>query len=194
MRWGAHSRGLSWRRAARARPWRPGARTVPERPDLCDTPPVQVSVSRSRRRTARFSIALLLALLLSGMLVYTTFSAASPERFPAQIAQGADPVQTYRVGGRVLEGSVTRPGGVLHFKLGHPGTGAGKPIEVTYEGSVPDTFREGRDILIDAKRGTPDTASNVFVGQPNTLVTKCPSKFNGEAMNPQDGRPADPQT
>lgn len=155
---------------------------------------MQVSVSRSRRRTARFSIALLLALVLSGMLVYTTFSAASPERFPAQIATGADPAQTYRVGGRVLDGTVSRPEGVLHFKLGHPGTGAGKAIEVTYEGTVPDTFREGRDILIDVKRGAPGTDSAVFVGQANTLVTKCPSKFNGEAMNPQDGRPADPKT
>lgn len=136
----------------------------------------------------------MLALVLSGMLVYTTFSAASPERFPAQIASGADPAQTYRVGGRVLEGSVSRPGGVLRFKLGHPGTGAGKAISITYEGSVPDTFREGRDILIDAKRGGPGTDPSAFVGQPNTLVTKCPSKFNGEAMNPQDGRPADPKT
>ena len=140
----------------------------------------------------RFTIALTLALFLSGMLVYTTFSAASPERFPAQIAKGADPAQTYRVGGRVIEGSVSRPGGVLHFKLGHPGTAAGEQIAVTYKGTVPDTFREGRDILIDVRRSA--TPGAAFVGQDNSLVTKCPSKFNGEPMNPDGGGPVVPQT
>ena len=152
-----------------------------------------MQVSRSRRRTARFTVALTLALSLSGMLVYTTFSAASPERFPNQIARSADPGQTYRVGGRVIEGSVSRPEGVLHFKLGHPGTAAGDQITVTYTGTVPDTFREGRDILIDVKRGA-GTNRAEFVGQGNTLVTKCPSKFNGEPMNPGGGGPVVPKT
>lgn len=152
-----------------------------------------VQVSRSRRRTVRFTLALTFALFLSGMLVYTTFSAASPERFPGQIATTADPAQTYRVGGRVIEGSVSRPGGVLHFKLGHPGTAAGKQIEVTYEGTVPDTFREGRDVLIDVKRAPDGTGSAVFVGQDNSLVTKCPSKFNGAPMN-ADGTTPLPKT
>lgn len=141
----------------------------------------------------RFTLALTFALFLSGMLVYTTFSAASPERFPAQIATTADPAQTYRVGGRVIEGSVSRPEGVLHFKLGHPGTAAGKEIEVTYSGTVPDTFREGRDILIDVKRDTTGTDPHVFVGQENSLVTKCPSKFNGEPMNADGTTPVEPK-
>lgn len=128
------------------------------------------------------------------MLVYTTFSAASPERFPGQIAATADPQQTYRVGGRVIEGSVSRPEGVLHFKLGHPGTAAGEQISVTYRGTVPDTFREGRDILIDVKRGAAGSDAATFVGQDNTLVTKCPSKFNGEPMNPDGGGPIVPKT
>lgn len=127
-------------------------------------------------------MALTLAVLLSGALVYTTFSAASPERFPAQIAAKADPGQTYRVGGNVVAGSVSRKEGVLRFKLGHPGTGAGKQIDVVYHGTVPDPFREGRDVIIDVKQG-PSTQTAAFVGQGNTLVTKCPSKFNGEALN-----------
>jgi cytochrome c-type biogenesis protein CcmE len=146
-----------------------------------------VQVSRSRRRTVRFTIALTLAVFLSGALVYTTFSAASPERFPDQIAVKSDPAQTYRVGGRVLASS--REGSTLTMTLGHPGTGKGKPIEVVYHGTVPDPYRVGRDILIDVRRGT--TASpTTFVGQGNSLVTKCPSKFNGEPMNPAGGGPA----
>jgi cytochrome c-type biogenesis protein CcmE len=143
-----------------------------------------VQVSRSRRRTVRFTIALTLAVFLSGALVYTTFSAASPERFPDQLAVASTPDQTYRVGGRVLASS--REGSTLKFTLGHPGTGKGKPIEVEYHGTVPDPYRVGRDILIDVRRTTAGSPTE-FVGQGNSLVTKCPSKFNGEPMNPTGG-------
>ncbi|MBJ7470549.1 MAG: cytochrome c maturation protein CcmE [Solirubrobacteraceae bacterium] len=146
-----------------------------------------MQVSRSRRRTVRFVVALTLAVALSGALVYTTFSVASPERFPSQIATAADPEQTYRVGGHVIAGSVSRKEGVLRFKLGHPGTGAGEPINVVYNGTVPDPFREGRDVIIDVKQGAGGEAAQ-FVGQGNSLVTKCPSKFNGEPFD--QNRPA----
>ena len=43
---------------------------------------------------------------------------------------------------------------------------------MTYEGSVPDPFREGREIVIDVRK-----EGAGFVGQPDSLVTKCPSKF-----------------
>ena len=148
-----------------------------------------MQISRSRRRTVRFTVALTLAVALMGALVYTTFSVASPERFPAQIASVSEPGQTYRVGGHVLADSVSRKDGVLRFKLGHPGTGKGDPIEVVYHGTVPDPFREGRDVIIDVQQ---DAAGQTrFVGQGNSLVTKCPSKFNGEPMN--EGKPIDAQ-
>lgn len=142
-----------------------------------------MQVSRSRARTIRFTVALTLAIFLMGMLVYTTFSVASPERFPKQIAVAAEAGQTYRLGGRVVEGSVTRKDGVLRFAMGHPGTGDGPTVKVVYSGTVPDPFREGRDVIIDVQKGQDGT----FVGQGNSLVTKCPSKFNGEAMNPDTG-------
>lgn len=144
-----------------------------------------MQVSRSRARTVRFTVALTLAIFLAGMLVYTTFSVASPERFPKQIAKVAEPGQTYRVGGRVIDGSVSRKDGILRFEMGHPGTGVGPTIKVTYEGTVPDPFREGRDVIIDVQQAP--AGGTAFIGQGNSLVTKCPSKFNGEAMNPSGG-------
>jgi cytochrome c-type biogenesis protein CcmE len=136
----------------------------------------------------RFSIALTLAVLLAGALLYTTFSVASPERFPDQLASNVTPGQTYQVGGRVLSSS--RDGSVLKMTLGHPGTGAGKPIQVTYDGTVPDPFRDGRDILIEVKQDPSNTTE--FVGEGNSLITKCPSKFNGAEMNADTGTPAKP--
>jgi cytochrome c-type biogenesis protein CcmE len=145
-----------------------------------------VQVSRSRARTIRFTFALTLATVLAGMLVYTTFSAASPERFADQLVKSSTPGQTYRVGGRVVPGTVSRPEGILKFRMARPGRTDGASIAVTYAGTVPDTFREGRDIIIDVQKAT-GTAKDTFVGQGNTLLTKCPSKFNGEALNADTG-------
>ena len=49
---------------------------------------------------------------------------------------------------------------------------ASESIPVTYSGTVPDPFRGGREIVL-----TGEVDRGVFVGQPDTLVTKCPSKF-----------------
>ena len=46
-------------------------------------------------------------------------------------------------------------------------------IAVRYDGVVPDPFRDGREIII---KGT--VVNGVFEGEPDTLVTKCPSKFS----------------
>ena len=45
-------------------------------------------------------------------------------------------------------------------------------VPVVYTGSVPDLFRTGRDVAVDGR-----LRSGVFVAVPNTLVTKCPSKY-----------------
>jgi cytochrome c-type biogenesis protein CcmE len=37
---------------------------------------------------------------------------------------------------------------------------------------VPDLFRTGRDVVVDGR-----LRNGVFVAVPNTLVTKCPSKY-----------------
>jgi len=52
----------------------------------------------SRKRRVRLVTALTVALLLAGALVYTTFSAASPERIPSQLST-AQSGQSYKLGG-----------------------------------------------------------------------------------------------
>ena len=44
---------------------------------------------------------------------------------------------------------------------------------VVYTGTVPDLFRTGRDVVVDGR-----LRNGVFVAVPNTLVTKCPSKYS----------------
>jgi cytochrome c-type biogenesis protein CcmE len=46
-------------------------------------------------------------------------------------------------------------------------------VRVQYRGSVPDLFREGREVAVEGRVG-----GQSFVAVPNTLVTKCPSKYS----------------
>jgi cytochrome c-type biogenesis protein CcmE len=123
----------------------------------------------SRKRRVRLVVALTVALSLAGALVYTTFSAASPERIPSQLST-AQAGQTYKLGGKVVAGSVKRGEDSMTFQVQDP-KGKAK-VDVRYSGSVPDPFREGREVIVTVKRD-----GNGFVGQRDSLVTKCPSKF-----------------
>jgi cytochrome c-type biogenesis protein CcmE len=48
-------------------------------------------------------------------------------------------------------------------------------VPVRYRGSVPDPFREGREVIVKGQ-----LAKGVFVADKDSLVTKCPSKFKKE--------------
>jgi cytochrome c-type biogenesis protein CcmE len=45
---------------------------------------------------------------------------------------------------------------------------------VDYSGIVPDPFAAGRGVLVTVRKGA-STAG--FVGEQNSLTTKCPSKY-----------------
>ena len=129
---------------------------------------------RRNRRTARLIIALTCAILLSGALVYTSFSAGSATVTPSELLATAQAGETYELTGKVAEGSWRHEGTVHTFEVENR-TGGGTPVPVRYVGSVPDPFREGREIIIDVRRD-----GDGFVGQKDSLVTKCPSKFEEE--------------
>ena len=126
----------------------------------------------ARKRTTRLVVALTAALLLAGALVYTSFSAASEARQPSQLGD-AVPGKTYQLTGKVAKGTWEHQGTVHTFRVEDRKGGASIPVR--YEGSVPDPFREGREIVVDVRK-----EGSTFVGQPDTLVTKCPSKFTAE--------------
>jgi cytochrome c-type biogenesis protein CcmE len=126
----------------------------------------------SRKRKTRLVVALTCALLLAGALVYTSFSAASEARQPSQLA-GAEPGKTYQLTGKVAGGSWKHEGTVHTFRVEDRKGGVSVPVR--YVGDVPDPFREGREIVVDVRK-----QGATFVGEPNTLVTKCPSKFSDE--------------
>jgi cytochrome c-type biogenesis protein CcmE len=127
-------------------------------------------VDPGRKRKIRLVVALGVAVLLSGALVYTSFSASSEAKQPSQLI-GAASGGSYELTGRVVKGSVRHRGAGLRFRVADR-ENAGASLPVTYTGTVPDPFRGGREIVL---AGTVERG--VFVGERDTLVTKCPSKF-----------------
>jgi cytochrome c-type biogenesis protein CcmE len=124
----------------------------------------------ARKRTVRLVVALSAAVLLASALIYTSFSAASPALTPSQLVHQAQAGRTYQVTGTVVQGSVRREGGVLDFSV--EDRAGGTAIPLAYTGTVPDPFREGREVIVSVeKRG------GRFVGERNSLITKCPSKY-----------------
>jgi cytochrome c-type biogenesis protein CcmE len=125
------------------------------------------------KRKVRLVVALGAAVLLAVALVYTSFSASTEAREPSQLLDAA-PGTSYELTGRVVPKSVVRDGSSMRFQVADRDDAA-KRIPVTYSGTVPDPFRGGREIIL-----TGTVEEGVFVGEPDTLITKCPSKFTPE--------------
>lgn len=125
----------------------------------------------SRKRTIRLVVALTCAVVLTGALVYTSFNASASTVTPSQLLARATSGQTYELTGKVAKGSWKHEGSVHTFRV-EDRAGGGHSVPVRYVGSVPDPFREGREIIIDVRK-----EGDGFSGQKDSLVTKCPSKF-----------------
>jgi cytochrome c-type biogenesis protein CcmE len=111
------------------------------------------------------------AVLLAAALVYTTFAAGSPAMRPSQLTASAVPGRSYQLSGTVVAGSVRRSGGSLAFRVRDRDGRTSVPVR--YEGAVPEPFREGREVIVTVRR-----RGAVFVGERDSLITKCPSKFS----------------
>ncbi len=130
----------------------------------------------SRKRRIRLGVALSTAVLLAAALIYTSFSASSEAVKPSQLAAHADPGRTYHLTGTVVGGSIRHQGGATLFAVRDRDGTAARAIAIRYTGSVPDPFKDGREVIVDVRRGSGST----FVGERDSLITKCPSKFSAK--------------
>jgi cytochrome c-type biogenesis protein CcmE len=129
-------------------------------------------VDPARKRKIRLVVALSAAVLLAAGLVYTSFSASTEAKEPSQLLQ-ANPGDTYELTGKVVPGSIERSDDELRFQISdRDGSHA---IPVTYTGTVPDPFRDGREVIVTGK-----LENGTFAAERDSLVTKCPSKFTSE--------------
>jgi cytochrome c-type biogenesis protein CcmE len=123
-----------------------------------------------RKRKLRLVAALGAAVLLAAALVYTSFSASTEAKQPSELL-GTSSGGSYELTGKVVPGSIERDGGTTSFRVADRDDRS-KSIPVTYSGTVPDPFRAGREVIV-----TGSVENGTFVGERDSLITKCPSKF-----------------
>ena len=130
-------------------------------------------MSGSRKRQTRMVVALTAAVLLAAVLVWTSFTASSQAVTPSTLVRTGEDGRSYQLTGRVLPG-YERAGSVLVFRVRDRSGSASIPVR--YRGAVPDPFRAGREIIVTVRR-----QDGAWVGERDSLVTKCPSKFSAQA-------------
>jgi cytochrome c-type biogenesis protein CcmE len=130
----------------------------------------------SRKRAIRLTVALTAALLLASALIWVSFNAGQDELTASQLLKRAKPGQSYILAGSVLAGSVRHQGETLLFRVRDPKLKVSVPVR--YNGVVPDPFAAGRGVLVTVRQ----LGSN-FIGQGNSLTTKCPSKYQAQAAS-----------
>jgi cytochrome c-type biogenesis protein CcmE len=122
-----------------------------------------------RGSPARLIIALSVAAVLAVFLLYTSIAGGgTPVLRPSQLAGHHGRVSL--MGQVVGKPYGDAHAGGLRFQLRDvKGTAT---VMVVYKGTVPDLFKTGRDIVVDGR-----LRNGLVVAVPNTLVTKCPSKY-----------------
>lgn len=122
-------------------------------------------------RRKRFVIAALIVVAAVGALIYVGVRGSSMYYMTlAELKAQADTVygNKIRLGATVVDGSIqSGADGVTSFVV-TDGTNA---LPVSYKGSLPDTFENGADVVLQGKL----TPSGTF--EASSLLAKCPSKY-----------------
>ncbi len=122
-----------------------------------------------KQSPARLVIALSVAACLAVFLLYTSIAGGGTASLrPSQLPGHDGKVSLAGVVLAPVEGDAHAAG--LRFRVRDINGRATVPV--LYHGSVPDLFKVGRHVVVDG-----EMRRGVFVAIPNSLVTKCPSKF-----------------
>lgn len=125
-----------------------------------------------KKRRKKFILGSLIVLLLVGYLVYTGLRDTMGYYMTvSELKAKGEPIygEVLRLSGKVVDGSISwNPKElVLGFKIADDR----ESIDVVYKGVVPDTFKNGVDVVVEGKY----TPEGVF--QASVLLPKCPSKY-----------------
>jgi cytochrome c-type biogenesis protein CcmE len=119
----------------------------------------------------RFLIAALFVAAAVGALIYIGVRGSSMYYMTlAELKSKADTVygDSIRLGATVVDGSIQSGGdGVTRFVV----TDGTNTLPVSYGGSLPNTFGDGADVVLQGRL----TASGTF--EAASLLAKCPSKY-----------------
>ena len=121
----------------------------------------------------KFIIVVVVVALSMGWLVFTAIGAsAKPVVTVKELISASEPRSSVRLGARIANGHIkyeTEPEFLLSFHV-RDIVADGNELEVRYYGIMPDTFQEGRDVILEG-----DYNGDYLVA--THLMTQCPSKY-----------------
>ena len=136
------------------------------------------------RRKAKFAAGIVVIVFCLIYLVVSGFQKTAMYYFTVSEleAREADFVdKRIKLAGKVVPGSIQVDGQThaVEFRIWEPTEGTNEGLStqraVTYKGVVPDTFKDEADVILEGKTRT----DGVF--QAETLLAKCPSKYEGKS-------------
>jgi cytochrome c-type biogenesis protein CcmE len=125
-----------------------------------------------RRNPVRLVVALSVAAVLAIFLIWTSFAGGTPSLQPSQL-EG----KTGEVGlAGIVVGPVDEAEDESRLEFTLRDIEGEATVPVVYTGSVPDLFKSGREVYVKG-----ELVEGTFVATPDSLVTKCPSKYAPES-------------
>lgn len=122
---------------------------------------------------SRVAVAFIVIFLSLGLLVYVGTKQNMVYYYLVHEFQALSEGQKQRrakVSGKVAAGSIERLSATEVLFAIEEG---GERLKVSYQGVIPDTFREGGEAVVEGR-----LQGDLF--QADVLMAKCPSKFTGE--------------
>jgi cytochrome c-type biogenesis protein CcmE len=116
-------------------------------------------------------------LALSGLLYSTLSEGTEYYKHVDEIAGQPDAWHGKQMNlhGFVVEKSILRKPDSLEYRFQVQNNG--KVVPVSYKGVVPDTFKDGSEVVLKGRLGP-----HGFVVDPNGVVAKCPSKYEEQRL------------
>ncbi len=143
-----------------------------------------------KKSNRKILIAILVLLGSVGFLIYRGLAETSvyymtvSELRTSPLGLQVTPDQAVRVGGLVVDSTIdyNQSDLMLRFAIKDE-SDPQQTITALYSGAKPDAFEPEIETLLE---GTYDRANNLFTA--DTLLVKCPSKYESEQENPQEAR------
>jgi len=129
------------------------------------------------QKTAKIGLTTVILLAAFFGLLWTTLSEGT-EYYKHVDEVMASPQQRYgkklQLHGHVVDGSVMRRRDTLDYRFKIENNGYS--VDATYTGVVPDTFKDGSEVVV---KGRLDATG--FAVEPNGVMAKCPSKYDAQS-------------
>jgi cytochrome c-type biogenesis protein CcmE len=137
-----------------------------------------------RAKTIKIAVTAAILVLALGGLFYTTLSEGT-EYYKHVDEVMTDPGAWHgkrlQLHGYVVDKSILRKPDTLEYRFQIQSNG--KVVQASYTGVVPDTFKDGSEVVLKGRLGANDS----FQVDPNGVMAKCPSKYEASSSAAKAG-------